>query len=198
MVAHAYRRLFVNLDKIADFLDEQLSNDAKVLDIGGGDGALVERLLIRRPDLTITMCDRAAAIGSFLSDQNRARVRLLPATDFTEVGGSYDFVTISDVIHHVPVDQREGFFRSLAESCDRWACQALIFKDIEPSGARGALALIADRYITGDRHVVFFSRLDFADMARRYFPTAHRVSSVPDWPNYCEVLKRRTAASVET
>lgn len=186
--ANAYRRLFVNLDRIVDVLDRELPNGAKVLDIGGGDGALVERLLRRRPDLAVTMCDRASAIGTFLSDLNRAKVKTFPATDFVDVSGSYDFVTISDVVHHVPVDQREAFFRSLAESCERWACRGIILKDIEPRGLRARLALLADRHITGDTHVVLFSRADFADMARRHFPNARRVSAVTDWPNYCEVL----------
>ena len=187
--ANAYRRIFVNLEKIVDVFDRELPRGARILDIGGGDGALVERLLRRRPDLAVTMCDRAPAIGSFLSDRNRAKVKTLPATDFTDVGGAFDFVTISDVIHHVPVDQREGFFEALAESCRRWSCRGIILKDIEPRGVRARLSLLADRHITGDRHVVLFSRSDFADVARRHFPGARRVSAMPDWPNYCELLR---------
>ncbi|MER9302635.1 class I SAM-dependent methyltransferase [Mesorhizobium sp. M0293] len=187
-VGNVYRRVFVNLNLIADFLDGELPNGAKIVDIGGGDGALIERLLNRRPDLAVTMCDLAPSIGTFLSDVHRARVVLLPATDLTEVTGLYDAVTISDVIHHVPVDQRDSFFKSLASSCERWACRKIILKDIEPGGVRATLSLLADRHITGDKHVVLFSRSDFAVMARRYFPKAQRVSAVPDWPNYCEVL----------
>ncbi|RUU05848.1 class I SAM-dependent methyltransferase [Mesorhizobium sp. USDA-HM6] len=187
-VGNVYRRVFVNLDLIAGFLDGELPSGTKVLDIGGGDGAVIERLLNRRPDLAVTMCDLAPSIGAFLSDANRPRVELLPATDLTDVTGFYDAVTISDVIHHVPVDQRDAFFKSLADSCERWACRKIILKDIEPGGVRATLSLLADRHITGDKHVVLFSRSDFAVMARRYFPKARRVSAVPDWPNYCEVL----------
>lgn len=187
-VGKAYRRVFVNLDTIADFLDGELPNGAKILDIGGGDGALIERVLDRRPDLAVTMCDPAPVIGTFLSNANRARVELLPATDLTCVTGSYDVVTICDVIHHVPVDQRDAFFKSLAESCERWACRKIILKDVEPGAIRATLSLLADWYITGDKHVVLFSRSDFAAMARRHFPKAQRASAVPDWPNYCEVL----------
>lgn len=187
-VGDAYRRVFVNLEKIADFLDGELPNGAKMLDIGGGDGALVERLLSRRPDLAVTMCDPAPSIGTFLSNANRARVKLLPATYLNDVTGRYDAVTICDVIHHVPVEQRDAFFKSLAESCERWACRKIILKDVEPGGVRAMLSLLSDWHITGDKHVVLFSRADFAAMARRYFPKAQRASAVPDWPNYCEVL----------
>jgi hypothetical protein len=187
-VGNVYRRIFVDLDRIVDVFERELPRDAKVLDIGGGDGALIERLLDRRPDLAVTMCDLAPSIGAFLSDANRAKVKLLPATDFTKVTGAYDSVTISDVIHHVPSDGRDDFFRSLAVSCDGWGCRKIILKDIEPGSWRATLSLLADRYVTGDRHVVLFSRANFAGLARRYFPKAGRVSAVPDWPNYCEVL----------
>ncbi|PBC05078.1 class I SAM-dependent methyltransferase [Mesorhizobium sp. WSM3860] len=187
-VGNVYRRVFVDLNAIAGFLDAELPRGAKVLDIGGGDGAVIERLLNRRPDLPVTMCDLAPSIGAFLSDGNRAKVKLLPATDIADVTGSYDAVTISDVIHHVPVDQRDIFFKSLADCCKRWGCRKIILKDIEPGGVRAMLSLLADRYITGDKHVVLFSRSDFADLARRHFPKAQRGSAIPDWPNYCEVL----------
>jgi len=187
-VGNVYRRIFVNLERIVDVFERELPRNANVLDIGGGDGALVDRLLNRRPDLAVTMCDLAPHIGTFLSESNRTKVELLGATDFTDVAGAYDAVTVSDVIHHVPADGRDRFFSSLAKSCDRWGCRKILLKDIEPAGWRANLSLLADKYITGDRHVVLFSRANFAELARRHFPEAIRMSAVPDWPNYCEVL----------
>lgn len=187
-VGDVYRRIFVDLEKIVDVIDRELPGAANVLDIGGGDGALVDRLLDRRPELTVTMCDIAPAIGSFVSDVHRANVTLLPATDFTDVSGQFDLVMITDVMHHVPVDQREAFFQALAVGCRRWHCRNIFFKDVEPGGVRSVLSLLADWYITGDRHVVLFSRSNFGDMAQRHFPNARRKSAMPDWPNYSEVL----------
>ena len=102
--------------------------------------------------------------------------------------GVYDAVTIADVIHHVPVAQRDPFFADLAKACERWGARKLILKDVEPSGWRSRLAVWTDRYITGDRHVVPFSRACFANHARSHFARACRHSAVPGWPNYCEVL----------
>lgn len=187
-IGNLYRRIFVDLDRIVDFFEVELPRDASVLDIGGGDGAFVERLLNRRPDLTVCMCDLAPAIGAFLSDSNRPRVQLRPGVDIVDVSGTFDAVTISDVIHHVPVKQRDQFFKSLADSCERWGCRKIILKDIEPGTWRATLSLFADRYVTGDKHVVLFSRADFAEVTRRHFPKAGRASGMPDWPNYCEVL----------
>lgn len=187
-VGDAYRRIFVNLERIVDVLEPELPQQAAVLDIGGGDGALIDRLLRRRPDVEVTMCDIAPAIGSFLSDSNRAAVTLLPATDFADVSGQFDIVMITDVMHHVPVEQRDGFFAALAASCRRWGCRQVFFKDVEPGSVRALLSQLADWYITGDRHVVLFSQSDFVAMARRHFPGAAVRSELPDPPNYCRML----------
>jgi 2-polyprenyl-3-methyl-5-hydroxy-6-metoxy-1,4-benzoquinol methylase len=187
-VGNAYRRIFVDLNKIAEALDNLIPKGSRILDVGGGDGALIDRLLDRRPDLIVTMCDLAPEIGSFLSNANRAKVRLLPATDFTDVGGKYDFVTLSDVVHHVPLDLRASFFALLAQHCSRWGCRNLVVKDIEPGTLRATLAKWMDWYVTGDRHVMPFSRSQLAKLVGRYFPQARRESAMPDSPNYCELL----------
>jgi 2-polyprenyl-6-hydroxyphenyl methylase/3-demethylubiquinone-9 3-methyltransferase len=187
-VGDVYRRLFVNLERIVDVLERELPQGARILDIGGGDGALIDRLLNRRPDVNVTMCDIAPTIGAFLSPSHRATVTLHPATDFAAVDGNFDVVMITDVMHHVPVAERDGFFETLAASCARWGCRRIFFKDVEPGHIRSLMSLLADWYITGDRHVVLFPRAAFAAMAGRHFPAATRRSAMPDNPNYIELL----------
>jgi len=187
-VGNVYRRIFVDLEVIAKQFDSEIARNSHILDIGGGDGALMEFLLNRRPDLTVTMCDQAASIGGFLTAENRAKVTLFPATDLSEMSGQFDCVTITDVIHHIPVEQRIGFFSALADGCRRWGCRKLLFKDVEPGSWRSVASLLSDRYITGDLHTVLFSRSEFAAMMDRYFPQATRTSTMPDWPNYCEIV----------
>lgn len=187
-VGDVYRRIFVDLNKVADSLSALIPPGAEILDIGGGDGALVDRLLDRRSDLFVTMCDLAPKIGTFLSAANQPRVQLLPATDFTVIDGTFDFVTVSDVIHHVPLEDRDSFFGLLADHCRKWQCRNLIVKDIEPGSARASLAKWTDWYISGEKQVIPFSRADFADIAKRHFPEGRHVSMMPDMPNYCELL----------
>jgi hypothetical protein len=134
------------------------------------------------------MCDLAPRIGAFLGEINRSKVELHPATEFSAITGPFDVVTIADVVHHVPVDQRYLFFEELAAACERWGARKLILKDMEPCGFRSWLAVLTDRYITGDKHVVPFTRACFAQQARLRFNGATSYSEVPDWPNYCEVL----------
>jgi 2-polyprenyl-6-hydroxyphenyl methylase/3-demethylubiquinone-9 3-methyltransferase len=187
-VGNVYRRIFVDLGIIAKQFDSAIPRNARILDIGGGDGALIEFLLDRRPDLTVTMCDRAPSIGEFLTSENRTKVTLFPATDLSEISGQFDCVTITDVIHHIPVEQRDGFFSALAVGCRRWGCRKLLFKDVEPGGWRSVASLLSDRYITGDLHTVLFPRAEFATMMARHFPQSNRTSTMPDWPNYCEIV----------
>lgn len=187
-VGRVYRRIFVDLGLIAEQFDSAIPRNAHILDIGGGDGALIEFLLGRRPDLTVTMCDRAPSIGEFLTAENRTKVTLFPATDLSEISGQFDCVTITDVIHHIPVEQRDGFFSALAAGCKRWGCRKLLFKDVEPGSWRSVASLLSDRYITGDLHTVLFPRAEFAAMMDRHFPKATKTSTMPDWPNYCEIV----------
>lgn len=184
----AYRRIFVDLDKVVATFAAVIPAGARVIDIGGGDGAVIEKLLTARPDLSVTMCDIAADIGQFLSPATRARVTLRPATDFATIDGAFDVVTITDVVHHVPVDARDGFFRALAESAARWGVRQIIFKDVEPGGLRALLAVWSDWYVTGDRHVVAMSMRDFEARFDAHFPGVRRQAVMPDHPNYCFIL----------
>jgi len=75
-------------------LSDLLPADARVLDVGCGDGTLAESLLSRRPDLTI--------VGIDVQVRDRVRIpvtefdgRVLPLGD-----GSCDCVMLVDVLHH--------------------------------------------------------------------------------------------------
>ena len=43
-VGNLYRRFFVDLDKIVAYLDQNIPENVRVLDVGGGDGAVMDRL----------------------------------------------------------------------------------------------------------------------------------------------------------
>lgn len=184
IAADHYRRVFVDMAKVADWLAARIPQGAKVLDIGGGDGYVVDLLLDRRPDLRITMTDTAAEIGGFISAKNLPRVALLPATDVADLEGHYDVMTLSDVIHHVPKAQRPGFYSILSKAARRFCCGSILIKDIEPGSPRAALSVLADHYITGDKGVSLVSSADIVIEGFRVLET-----SMPDFPNYCVRLE---------
>lgn len=182
-VGEVYRRIFVDMAVIADWIAARLPADARVLDVGGGDGYVVKLLLDRRPDICVTMTDVATDVGSFLGPAERARVTLLHGTDAGTLSGSFDAITLADVVHHVPLAQRPGFLAMLADLAVRTGAQRIIVKDIRPRGLRAWLALVSDHWITGDRAVV---QLGEADMILPGWTCSEQ--AMPDYPNYCLVF----------
>ncbi|WP_157981391.1 class I SAM-dependent methyltransferase [Cognatilysobacter tabacisoli] len=151
--------IFVDLHKVADHLATALPPNAHVLDIGGGDGELLNSLLSLRHDLTVSMVDIAPSVGRFLEREHLSRVTFLPATPIerhvVDAAQKYDAAIVSDVMHHIPTDFREGFIRDVCLALKPNA--PLFVKDIEPGHPVATLSLYSDLYISGDRGVSLVS-----------------------------------------
>jgi 2-polyprenyl-6-hydroxyphenyl methylase/3-demethylubiquinone-9 3-methyltransferase len=180
----AYRRAFVDIDKVADWMAARLPREARILDVGGGDGFVMNALLARRADIRVTMTDLAPRIGGVIASAHRPRVELRPATSVEAIDGAFDVLTLSDVVHHVPVAARPAFFAALSAAATRTGCRSVLIKDIQPGGLRAKLAELGDHYITGDRQVRQLSPEAIV------LPGFERTElAMPDDPNYCLVLK---------
>ena len=184
-----YRRIFVDMDKVTDGMIRHIPQGAHVLDVGGGDGYVVDLLLTKRPDIRVTMTDIAPEIGSFIRPANRDRVILKPGTDAAEVEGAFDVITLADVVHHVPAPARPGFFAMLASVAARTGARTVLVKDVEPGGLRALLALWGDLYITCDKNVAFLpaDRVEIPGFEKRE-------TAMPDFPNYLLTFEERRAA----
>lgn len=187
--AAAYRGVFVDLPKVAECLAEQLPPGARVLDIGGGDGDLLNHLLSRRSDINIAMVDVAARVGGLLHPRHLARVSLHPGTaleDHLQLhAGSYEAVLVSDVMHHLPQAYRPEFLRALHGGLA--GAGSIFIKDIEPGHFIASLSLFCDKYISGDRGVVLISCEQLQAVASRVLPqhTSREVGLLrEDRPNY--------------
>lgn len=187
--ASAYRAVFVNLDRVAAKLAEALPADADVLDIGGGDGELLNRLFALRPDVRVTMVDVAASVGRFLRPEYRERVTLIPSTTIQSHLGSlrrkYDAAIVVDVIHHVALEQRTDFVHAVSQALRPDGI--LLVKDVEPGHFRATLGFLCDKYISGDRGVVLISSAQVVALADRLLPGSDPVEVGlfdADRPNY--------------
>ncbi len=188
-VGAVYRRVFVDMEKVADWIASELQEARRVLDIGGGDGFVVNLVLDRLPDLQVTMTDLSPSIGSFISPSNRSRVDLRAGTDHAAISEAHDAVMLTDVLHHVPAGERAEFLSAVAGTADRVRARSILFKDIEPSGVRAKLSVWADHHITGDRHV------SPAPMAGVAFPGfVQATAAMIDHPNYCLRFNRERDA----
>jgi 2-polyprenyl-3-methyl-5-hydroxy-6-metoxy-1,4-benzoquinol methylase len=162
VVGHAYRALFVDTDKVIGAISRQIPTGAHVLDVGGGDGAIVNRLLGHRPDIRVTTIDVAPDVGQWIDAAYEARVVRLPGTTLAAYLASGrplpQVLLMTDVMHHVPVGDRDAFVASIAALMRVAPSVRIIVKDVEPGYLRAQLGYLSDRYVTGDRAVSLVSR----------------------------------------
>jgi len=188
-----YRRVFVDLSKVAAAIGP-LESGARVLDIGGGDGQLVNLLLELNPGIRINMLDMASTVGSQVSEAHGDRVAVFPGISVPDYAKQRptppDVILVSDVLHHIPKTERRSFFEDIRDLLAGRTCR-LILKDMEPGHLRTYLGGLADRYVSGDRHVQFTSRKDVTELVQAVFPGA-RCSETDlfhrDRPNYCLIF----------
>lgn len=197
VAARWYRAIFVDLDKVADALAAVVPRDSHLLDVGGGDGEVLNHLLTRRPDLRVTTLDTAATVGGWLLSRFEGQVLRLPETNLAEYLGSGrpdpQVVLLADVMHHIPPAARSGVLGSLGALLDRVAGLKIIVKDLEPGSWRARLGYWSDRYITGDRNVRFISRKDLVRLFDEVLgPLRHEETCLfeQDRPNYALVFYR--------
>lgn len=159
-----YRSVFINVRRCMDQLQEAIPNGSSVIDVGGGDGELLNYLLHLRPDINVVMLDLRKNIGAFLEPDVRDRVVLRPATSLasyrSESGELADVLIVSDVVHHVPATLRREFIDDCVSMTKTGG--TLIIKEVAPGGFVAALSVLADRYITGDRHVSLMAPSDLS------------------------------------
>lgn len=191
--AESYRAIFVSLDAVVDCLPP-FPPAAEILDVGGGDGAVLDRILARLPDAHATMVDLAPRIGVAIAAERRDRVRLMPATrvaDYRADGATApDVVLLSDVLHHVPPAEREPLLREI-RAVGGTKPLRLIVKDVAPGGFRAWLSVFADRWVSGDRNVELLTPAAATELVARVFPewTATATPLLDrDPPNYCLVF----------
>ncbi|MCW2681159.1 MAG: hypothetical protein JWM62_2560 [Frankiales bacterium] len=196
LAGRAYRRVFVDVRKVAAAVPE-LPHGAVLLDVGGGDGEILNHLLDRQPGLRIVALDLAAVIGTALRPDLRPRVDLRPGTSvraYLDAGGeAADAVLLSDVFHHVPPVDREQLVRDVLDAFGGNP-PLLVVKDIVPAGVRSGLAFWADRNISGDRGVQAIGPAELTDLVCGVRPDLV-VSPTGlldvDAPNYCLVFRPR-------
>jgi len=197
VAGRAYRALFVDLDGEIAAIAAEIPFGAHVLDVGGGDGEPLDRLLALRSDIRVTTIDVAPEVGSWISPANAPRVERCPATTLAMHLASAatlpEVLLLADVMHHVPPASRPMFLADVAELVRRQPSLRLIVKDVEPGHWRATLGYWSDRYVTGDRDVAPVSREALVELVRGACgPLAWRETPLfaRDPPNYALVFER--------
>jgi hypothetical protein len=192
MAGAFYRALFENVERVSEALPT-VPPGGLLLDVGGGDGALLNPILEEQRTIRAVLIDVAPTVGGFVGADVRARVELRPSTsvrDYIDSGGERPAVVlVADVFHHVDPSLRLPLIRDLFDLFDDKPMIAV--KDVEPKGLRARLGFAADRYISGDRNVNPIRQADLIDLFREVRPDIRcetTALSDEDPPNYCLVF----------
>jgi 2-polyprenyl-6-hydroxyphenyl methylase/3-demethylubiquinone-9 3-methyltransferase len=133
-ISAAYRAIYLNLDALIERIRLWKPEAARILEIGCGEGAVTERLRIAYPDADITAIDITPRVGR-LYRGSPDRVHFIQCSIQELVARElppYDLVMLSDVLHHVPIDLRQGILDAVPATV---APQGrFIFKDWEKNG----------------------------------------------------------------
>jgi hypothetical protein len=191
----AYRRIFVDVRKVASCIPI-LPGGSTLLDVGIGDGSIINPLLDLQPDLRVIGVDLAPSIGSYLREDLYDRVELHPATTVAELVASgpleISAAFMADVLHHVPPSARQELIGDVL-SAFRDSPRMLIIKELVPQGARSRAAFWADRNISRDPCVEPIGPAGIVKLVRSVWAgSTVQVTELQhiDFPNYCLVFRQ--------
>jgi 2-polyprenyl-3-methyl-5-hydroxy-6-metoxy-1,4-benzoquinol methylase len=167
-ISEFYRGIFVNLDAFVDQI-EHWTSGSNILELGCGEGAVVERLARKYPSAQITGIDISPMVGRlFEGDQSHVTFRHQTIRDFAiEYPASMDLLIVSDVMHHIPWELHEEILTDAGKVLRHGGY--LVLKDWERRrNPIHALTYFLERYITGDR-VRYKSAAEFRELLNKVF-----------------------------
>jgi SAM-dependent methyltransferase len=193
----AYRALYVDLADFANLMLRWKPSAARVLEVGCGEGAVTRWLAAVYPGAKITAIDVSSRVGRlYEGPSDRVNFIQCPVQDIAErEPGSYDLAVLSDVLHHVEANLRQGVLESIRFALAPEA--TLIFKDWQRSRTPiHWLCHASDRWLTGDR-VEYMDRREMRDILARTFGEFSLIAEarvLPRWNNLAILVRREEAA----
>lgn len=184
-VAAAYRAIYIDLDDLKRVLITQVPHAMRILEVGGGEGAVTELLARTYPQAQILSIDITSRIGRlYAGPQDRVEFR---QTSVSEVANehpvAFDLVILSDVLHHVPQNLRESFVGDIAR-CVAPGGQLLIKEWARTPSPIHWLCYASDRWLTGDR-IAYMTPGELRELVGRVAPGLQRAGDgrVAPWTN---------------
>lgn len=151
-VAALYRGAFMDLRDYAAKIGDWAPKARRILEVGCGEGAVTEILADAYPDAHILAIDIAPSAGRLYRGRREGvEFRQAPISDIAaEQPASFDLITLSDVMHHIP----SGLRPEILDAIRRCLVPGgrFVFKDWArtPTPIHW-LCHAGDRWLTGDR-----------------------------------------------
>ena len=191
-IGELYRSIYIDIDAFVKMILQWRPKAARILEVGCGEGQVTERLSVAYPDAQITAIDITPRVGRlYRGSLNHVRFKNCDVQEIAAAeSGHYDLVVLSDVLHHVPMQYRQGLLDSIRATLAPNG--NLVFKDWEQNRAPiHWLCYASDRWLTGDR-IQFMTRAEMRSILTRSFGEHALIaeSRVAPWWNNIATLVR--------
>jgi 2-polyprenyl-3-methyl-5-hydroxy-6-metoxy-1,4-benzoquinol methylase len=184
-VASAYRAIYLDLGDLERVLARQVPRAMRILEVGGGEGAVTELLARAYGQAQIISIDITPRIGRlYAGRQDQVEFRHASIGEMAdEQPMAFDLVILSDVLHHVPQDLREGFLGDIAR-CLAPGGQLVIKEWARTPSPIHWLCYASDRWLTGDR-IAFMTPAELRALVKRAVPGLQRAGEgrIAPWAN---------------
>jgi 2-polyprenyl-3-methyl-5-hydroxy-6-metoxy-1,4-benzoquinol methylase len=151
-ISEAYRSVYLDIDAFVNLMRQWKPDAKKILEVGCGEGAVSQRLNAAYPDAKITAIDITPRVGRLYqgSFDNVQFIRCDVQEIAARQSGQYDLVVLSDVLHHVPLELRQGLLDAVRTALAPKG--TFVFKDWQRNYTPiHWLCYASDRWLTGDR-----------------------------------------------
>jgi 2-polyprenyl-6-hydroxyphenyl methylase/3-demethylubiquinone-9 3-methyltransferase len=184
-VTDLYRACFVNLGRFVRLVAEVAPGARDILEVGCGEGAVLERLAQAYPEARLTGIDITPKVGRlFRGDRSRVNFRQETIQQFAaEPPGRFDLVVISDVVHHVPWEMHTEFLREAFRPLRPGG--VFVLKDWERRrNLIHPIGYFSDRVLTGDT-IRYRTAAEFRELIAAAVGPGRivREDRIPPWPN---------------
>ena len=186
VLAPVYRRIFYSINLFIKMTIPQSFNGT-LLDLGGGDGAVLNKLLKLNNPKLVYFIDPTPNSGLMVADQNVIKKIGFYLHEVKEIQDlNFDLILLVDVLHHVEPEMRNEL---LVQALNRLSTTgSLLIKEVEPKGFRSKLTYWADVYISKDPVVSFLSSKSLIELIHEIDPKLvvirHQKYNKWDFPNY--------------
>lgn len=184
-VAELYRGAFMDLRDYSAKIGDWAPKAHRILEVGCGEGAVTEILAAAYPDADILAIDITPNAGRlYRGRRTGVEFRQAPVSDIAaQYPASFDLITLSDVIHHIPAELRPDILDAIRR------CLApggrFVFKDwARTSTPIHWLCHAGDRYLTGDR-VAYLTPQEALELVTSSVPAFEPIArgNIGPWKN---------------
>lgn len=167
-ISEFYRGIFIDLNAFVDQI-RQWTTATNILELGCGEGAVIERLVKAYPNTNITGIDISPRVGRmFQGDKSHVTFKQQTIKDFaSENAASFDLLITCDIMHHIPWELHKEILTDAGKTLKPGGY--LVLKDWDRNRTPiHFLCHFADRFITGD-HVQYKSADELRELITEVF-----------------------------